>query len=275
MIDPKTYIESGVLELYVLGDLSSEEKREVEEMAVQHPEIRSELEAIESALEAYALANAIQPSARARGKVLGSLVTAQSSDSSNEPVIVPLQPVARSTNFYKYAFAASVALLVISGVMLVNLNNQLNESNTQLIALQTANQQFSNRVNFMDQELQDSRKFLEIYQKPEQYKLVSLKGTPNAPQASMTVAFNPDKQEVMIDLSSLKMPSNDEQHQYQLWALVDGKPVDLGVFDSTTEVTGMKIMKSVKGPQTFAVTLEPKGGSAGPTMEQMMVLGDI
>jgi anti-sigma-K factor RskA len=91
----------------------------------------------------------------------------------------------------------------------------------------------------------------------------------------MTVAFSPGKKEVMIDLSSLKMPVNDQEHQYQLWALVDGKPVDLGVFDSTDDRSGMKRMKSVSGAQAFAVTLEPKGGSVNPTMEQMMAIGSI
>ena len=79
----------------------------------------------------------------------------------------------------------------------------------------------------------------------------------------------------MIDLSSLEMPSNDDDHQYQLWALVDGKPVDLGVFDSSENNSGMKRMKSVKGAQAFAVTLEPKGGSVNPTMDQMMAIGNI
>jgi anti-sigma-K factor RskA len=32
-------------------------------------------------------------------------------------------------------------------------------------------------------------------------------------------------------------------------------------------------MKSVENPQAFAVTLEPKGGSAVPTLNQMFVMG--
>ena len=260
----KTYLESGILELYVLGDLSSEEIREVENTIAQRPEVKVEVEAIENALQAYAVSNAIQP-------VLNSM----EAFGSNEAPVVPLHKAGGSSNFYKYAFAASVALLLISVILLINLNNMLKESNTQLAVLQSENQQYSNRVNFMNQELEDSKKFLEIYQQPAAYKLVSLKGTPKAPAASLTVAFSPAKEEVMIDLSSLKMPSNDEDHQYQLWALVDGKPVDLGVFDSTDDRSGMKRMKSVKGAQAFAVTLEPKGGSVNPTMEQMMAMGNI
>jgi anti-sigma-K factor RskA len=73
----------------------------------------------------------------------------------------------------------------------------------------------------------------------------------------------------------MDMPKNDEAHQYQLWALVDGKPVDLGVFDSTDKTIGLKDMKSIGNAQTFAVTLEPRGGSVSPTLEKLMVIGNI
>ena len=70
------------------------------------------------------------------------------------------------------------------------------------------------------------------------------------------------------------MPVNDKDHQYQLWALVGGKPIDLGVFDkSPKDTTDMKEMKSIASAEAFAVTLEPRGGSINPTMNEMMVLG--
>lgn len=273
MKELKTYIESGILELYVLRDLTPEEILEVEKMAAQNPEIKAELEAIESALKAYAISNSIQPSSALRDRILGSLEI--NSNSSAETPVVSINNSAKTSDFYKYAFAASVALLIVSVILLLNLNNQLKESNSQLAIFKLSNEQFTNRVNYMDRELEDSRKFLEIYQKPSQFKMVNLKGSTKAPKASMMVAFNPEKEDVMIDLSSLEMPLNDDDHQYQLWALVDGKPVDLGVFDSSENNSGMKRMKSVKGAQAFAVTLEPKGGSVNPTMDQMMAIGNI
>ena len=71
------------------------------------------------------------------------------------------------------------------------------------------------------------------------------------------------------------MPKNDKGHQYQLWAIVDKKPVSLGVFDKTdADSVEMKEMGSVVAPQAFAVTLEPRGGSVNPTMDEMMVIGN-
>lgn len=271
MKDLKTYLESGILELYILGDLSKEEMLEVEKNAMNYPEIRSELSEIENALLNYALSNSIQPSEALRKKVLNSL----DGTPLKEIPVNTINPASNTTVFYKYAFAASVALLLMSIILLINLNNKLNDSNSQLAIMQSENQKFTNQVNYIDRELTDTKNALQFYQNPASYKLVTLKGSVNAPQASMLVAFNADKQEVMIDLSTLKMPTNDEKHQYQLWAMVDGKPVDLGVFDAANDSTGMKKMKSVKDAQAFAVTLEPRGGSINPTMDQMMAIGNI
>jgi anti-sigma-K factor RskA len=155
------------------------------------------------------------------------------------------------------------------------LYSQLKESHSQIAALQQSNQKFSGRVNYVERELQSAKQSLDIFHNQDQYRVVSLKGTPKAPNASLMVAFSAEKEEVMVDLASLKMPANDTEHQYQLWAMVDGKPVDLGVFDVKADTTGMLKMRSLSSAQAFAVTLEPRGGSISPTMEQMMAMGAI
>lgn len=213
------------------------------------------------------------PSVSLRNRILSSLEIITPDEVPD--TIKPTAASTSSSSIYKYAFAASVVLLLISSTLLIKLDNQLKESNDQLAVLQSSNQKFSSRVNYIDRELNDTQKLLEVYQNPSQYKLIILKGTSKIPEASMIIAFNSQKKEVLIDLSALKMPSNDEDHQYQLWALVDGKPTDLGVFDSSNDRMGMKKMKSIKNAQAFAVTLEPKGGSIKPTMEQMMAIGNI
>ena len=50
----KEYIETGILEAYVLGITNAIETEEVERMLLIHPELRDEMNAIESALEIYA-----------------------------------------------------------------------------------------------------------------------------------------------------------------------------------------------------------------------------
>jgi anti-sigma-K factor RskA len=280
----KAYIESGILELYVLGDVTPNEKRQVEEMASKYPEIKTELDGIERSMELYAKENEVEPSKNLRSRVLGSLLTnlgddrnftaaprhtdieddTDIEDEENDNIIS--LPARKENGFYKYAFAASLALLIASTIALVSVYSKLQDSNNQLVALQLDKQHFANRVNLMDKELSVFR--------DTSYKLIHLKGTAKTPSSVVTVAFSPGQKKVVIDMANMKMPENDKEHQYQLWALVGGKPVDLGVFDAKRDtITDIKEMKSIASADAFAVTLEPRGGSVNPTMDQMMVLG--
>jgi anti-sigma-K factor RskA len=270
--DTKAYIESGILELYALGDGSPEERTEVERMVAAHPAVKEELRQIENALEKYALANAIAPAESHQKKVFNSLLTNFADDSTfrskhtdADTKIVSL-PERSAGNFYKYAFAASVALLIGSLVALYDTHNKLQQSNQQLIVLNSENTKFSKTINHMDEELDVFR--------DTTFKLLKLKGTAKMPSAQITVAWSPVKKKVMIDMAGMQLPANDANHQYQLWALVNGKPVDLGVFDKADSVD-MKLMKPIDLASAFAVTLEPRGGSVSPTMSEMVVIGQF
>ncbi|BAU52076.1 anti-sigma factor [Mucilaginibacter gotjawali] len=272
MEDIKAYIESGILELYVLGDMSPAEKLQVEELALKHPAIKAELDEIERSMELYAEKNAVEPVEHLRGRILNSLLTNFADDSTFDKVIekpkdnVVAFSAPKTTNFYKYAFAACLALLLASIVALVSMYNKLQDSNSTIAALQSDKQHFANTVSLKEGEL-------EVLQDAS-FKFLKLQATTKAPTGSqITVAWSPAKKKVWIDMKSLKMPENDKEHQYQLWALVAGKPVDLGVFDANADTADMKQMKSIASADAFAVTLEPKGGSPTPTMDEMMVIG--
>jgi mannose-6-phosphate isomerase-like protein (cupin superfamily) len=61
MLTTKEFIESGILEQYVLGIATAEECMEVEQRATNDFTIQEELKAIELAMENYAMANAVAP----------------------------------------------------------------------------------------------------------------------------------------------------------------------------------------------------------------------
>lgn len=58
MSDYKEWIESGILELYILGQTSAAETAEVERMKVAHQQVRDALFDLEVSLEDYALSQA-------------------------------------------------------------------------------------------------------------------------------------------------------------------------------------------------------------------------
>lgn len=57
-MDIKEYIESGILEEYVLGHKLNPK---IEKLALQYPEIQQEIEKIEKTLEVFAQLHRIQP----------------------------------------------------------------------------------------------------------------------------------------------------------------------------------------------------------------------
>lgn len=275
MENVKAYIESGILELYVLGDISAKEKLQVEDMASKYPEIRAEITEIGRSMEFYAEEQAIEPPENLRQRVLGSLLVNLGDDRNFTKAVthqdddhIKSLPVSRVNSFYKYAFAACLTLLLISVYGLVNLYSKLQDSNTQLTALQADKIRIANQVNLMDSQL-------DMY-RDTTYKVLRLKGLPKTPSAAMILAWNSVSKKVMVDVQSIKLPKNDKQHQYQLWALVNGKPVDMGVFDApAADTAGVKEMKSIASAAGFAVTLEPMGGSINPTMDHMVVIGQF
>jgi anti-sigma-K factor RskA len=55
--------------------------------------------------------------------------------------------------------------------------------------------------------------------------------------------------------------------------LVNGKPVDVGLL--TADCNGLCKLKTIPEAQAFAITLENKGGSATPHLDQLYVMGKI
>jgi len=63
--------------------------------------------------------------------------------------------------------------------------------------------------------------------------------------------------------------------QYQLWGMVDGKPVDGGLITSKDGKTySIQKMKTFGRAQAFAITLETEGGHPQPK-GTMYVMGNI
>jgi anti-sigma-K factor RskA len=82
-----------------------------------------------------------------------------------------------------------------------------------------------------------------------------------------------DKRSKDVYLMPNKLPAPSAGKQYQLWALINGKPVDAGVIDGNC--TGLCKMKNIPNAQGFAITLENQGGSPVPTLTQLIVAGNV
>ena len=90
MSDVREFIESGILELYVLGDTDAEQTRDVERMAATHEEVRAELKEISEAVEAYATAHALEPNPTLKPFLLGTIDYMTRMANGEQPTVPPL-----------------------------------------------------------------------------------------------------------------------------------------------------------------------------------------
>ncbi|MGC3947923.1 MAG: anti-sigma factor [Chryseolinea sp.] len=259
----EAYIASGILEAYVQGELSASERAEVERNIAQYPRLRSELTMIEETQEALLQQMAIAPKAAVRTELLGRI------QKSPTGKTVPFTSPASSN--YCWVAAAAVALAVISSYFAFDYRGRWKESQKALTDLIAQNQQVAQDYNTVNERLDRLEVDVKIINNPA-FKRVVLKGTEQAPSALASVYWNQATKEVYLSIQEMKDLS--AENQYQLWAIIDGKPVDAGVFDLTKG--RLLRMKDVKpGATTFAVTIEPKGGKTSPSLETMQVAGNV
>ena len=72
-MNTKEYIESGIIEQYVMGTVSAQERQEVECMSHIYPEIAAELISVQTAMEAFATSMQKTPPADLKNKIMASL----------------------------------------------------------------------------------------------------------------------------------------------------------------------------------------------------------
>jgi anti-sigma-K factor RskA len=267
-VNIKEYIESGVLELYIYDQLSDADRAEVEEMSFKYPEIKAELDAVQDAIDGYAKSHAHIPDPALRDKILSKLTLID----AVEPKVVPMKPAVGSANTYRWLAAASVALFVVSGSMNLYLYDKYQNLSGQMAELQSKNNVMADNNIHLTKQIEAVTGDLTTVSDPANVR-VQLAGLPLSPTARALIFWDKERKSTYINTADL--PPLAMEKQYQLWAIVDGKPVDLGVLPIDKQQTALVKVKDVSAPQAFAITIEPKGGSVNPTMDQMIVLGKL
>lgn len=170
------------------------------------------------------------------------------------------------------AFAASIALLIASLAGLGITWNNWSQAQEELANMKVRLEESTTQYASLNTTYKEEQKIMESLRSPMVMKL-KLAGQAISPTSEAMVHWDKASKKVMVD--PMNLPMTDDLHDYQVWAIVNGKPVDLGVFSPGNNDMNMYEMKSVDAPQAFAITLERKGGSETPTMEEMYVMGKI
>lgn len=235
-MNTQEYIQSGIIESYVLGLASAEERKAFEEMCALYPEVLNARTAFELTLEKQAFEHAIAPGADVKANILSSL--------REEMNIQPEKPApVVKMNWLRYAAAACVVLLAGS----VYYNITLADQNKKL------RKNYDNSVTALN----DLKEDLQVLQQNSNVKMAALNGTNASPQSFTTVYWDTTSHDVYLLINNLPKPASDKQ--YQLWAFLDGKPVDMGLIEITDKPLQLYKCKKAQSAQGFAITLEKRG----------------
>lgn len=280
VVDVKEYIASGILETVALGLASDQEQREVQCLQKIYPEIREELIAVEAAIERMALEEAIAPAPEQKAVIMAAIRNESQIrpegvagvNNQNEAKIVSLNPD-KASNPWKWVAAACMILVAGSAALWMTANNRSGELESQLAELKTQRSKDAQVMLALQVEQQRANGIQQVLTESST-RDVMMAGTAMEPTAAVKVMWSEEGKKAVMMAKSIAPPPSDMQ--YQLWAIADGKPVSLGVFDydevmNITEPFDVVVDKI----SAFAITLEKRGGVESPTMEKMVVLGTV
>lgn len=239
------FLQSGLLEAYVLGEVSKQERALVERMLAEYPEAKAELDAIEQALENIAHAHAVSPPSGLKAQIMAQL--------GDPPPTASAAPSAAKPNILQWL---SLVLLLTAAYFFFQ-NRALNRENA------------AQAQRLAECEAQNA-------QHNQLYALLKDPNTKAFPMQNgndlVRVFHNAQRCQTAFDLSQLA--SRTDGKHYQLWALTNEKIESLGMArDSLTRADGWKLVSCKDSTHTFAISAESSPEPAtSPTLPPVMAV---
>lgn len=256
MKEVEDYISSGILEQFVLEELSTAEVREVLAMAERYPEIREELVLIEDTLQCVAEDLAKAPPPTLRNRILTSI-------SQEQEETRPKDVVAKKNKkiyYWQYGVAATFTLKLVFIAIAANFWMKWQNTEDKLDVIQE-------QYGSLEQRAQQATQALLAISDPA-FETFVLRGQAAEADARVLVYWNEETLELLVNAAQL--PPNPNE-QYQLWGTVAGEIVSLGGFEVEPRTSLPQIIsfKGVDGLSNIFISVEPKGGSDSPSQDQI------
>lgn len=239
----QTLIESGALEAYLAGLGDPPSRQEIERVLLQEPKVRTELMAIEAALEKYALSQGVPPPPGLKAQIMAAIQAERHTMSQHGYHTLP------------YWFWALLAILIAAFVLLVGAYRTQSH----------AQQGMESQIAALKQDLDGCQK-----QQSEASPTYALLHNPSTKRLSIAspnltdtgvLFYNASLSVALFDIERLPPPRDG---YYQCWGVTkDDEIISLGMVRIDTPLTVLKYQKNIK---EFAISLEPvPEGNAKPT----------
>ena len=201
------YISSGIIESYVLGLASPEERIEFEKMCALHPELveaRNNFELLLKSKLSKMLYNRLSAVRKRYGLPF-------SNATKNTSKVITMGPGENSSSGLRWFAAASVILFLLTGYFAYTFYNK----NRELQAKIDRSDSLINKMTEGEKIMHDPNVMV--------VNMVGLKGS----SSSANVYWDSTSTDVYMVVKNMPRLASDKQ--YQLWALIGSKPVDLGI----------------------------------------------
>lgn len=270
---------------YVLGALSEEEKQTFEKMldnaTPEQMEIYRQMVQIKDDLALGA--NPMEPSYGLFDDILDEISKDKIPDSSASKIkdnddISGAESSGRILPLWTFKTTAAILLAGMLGLILYTQQQTtlVDQQETQISVLQSELEQRNELLNQLETELERKEELLAILESRE-VNLILMAGQETNPDGYGKIIWDPENQRALLQVANLPEPADDKD--YQLWLIKDQhSPVSAGIFSFKQSSSDLfyKIDQLNEFPSdvsnTFAVTLEPKGGAPQPT-GSMYLLG--
>jgi anti-sigma-K factor RskA len=247
----KQYTREELLELapaYALGATSADENAAIEAALPSTPGLAAEVAAYRNVAANLAQRHAMKPSPAVRAAFLEKI-------SAGKTAALPVpRAQTRAPAWLLVAFAASVIVAVRFGMQNRDLNRELTERETALAAATAEATKRHEQLNT-------------ILEGEKDLRIVQLKSADTVAGPGIQFFWNVKQHRALAHAFRLKpAPAG---RTYQVWFLVRGKPVGVGVFNSDLDghaiAQTFTLPESVDGVSDVLITEEPAGGSPQPT----------
>ena len=242
----KIFLDSDLLEKYLLGTTDDQETLQVERYLALYPEVRETYNELQDNLETFVKLHAIKTPEGLKNKILARI------KSEN----------AGRRKFIRYAIAASFAAVMFAGAsyFLWNQNQNLQEENVIV----------NNKIELLKEdmrlELEDVRNQFIVLNNP-QTRRYNVKGNKNAKELKAVAYINPVKKLSYINVKNL--PHLPEDQSFQMWAEVNGEMINLGIIDEFVGKEKLLALPYADKAVSY-ITIERKGGNATPTVDNVV-----
>ncbi len=250
--DIKQFLASTLLEEYVLGSIDPARISEVEDYIRNSEEVKSAYEELQENLELLATKVAAPPPLGTKENILSEI-----DKHSDLPQ--------KKTNYQKWwAVAASIAAVTFCLFSMYQAQTQ----KTLTGEIKSLNEQYVNLQNECGEREKEYAQQREQWQllddvSTEKYAIVG-----NKKAAGLETVAYWNKEKKRSYLSVLSLPKIPKDKCLQLWADVDGEMISVEIIpDKKGELVAIPFKEYAT---SLNITIEPQGGSAHPTLANLV-----